>query len=482
MLLALLMTASACGQTPSDTENSSDPVNANTPEVEETETELKDAVPENLTFGGADFTLLAAELYGAPSLVEGTTGEAYNDAIYKMELNTESRLDVKISEVLDPAMNTTAVELVAANDTTYDAFSMTDKDATTVAKQGIFYPMADIPYVALDQIYWGDGLSESLSLKGKYYFAISSFNMYSIERTAIVLMNEAVAARHQIKVPWDEVFSGKWTQDMYAAYDNIATNDVNGDGVMDEKDSYTFGTSDVRDVPEKFLYASGMKLVDIDEDGLPYCSFYGSEKFIDIMEYARNISYGPDCLFGTTCETANTAINSSEKMFIYDRELFSISEFRNLNNADLYRNMESDFSILPMPKYDEAQDRYYSRTCNTIFSLVPVTATDLDKAGAVLEAMSFEGYKTVLPAYKETAMKNKVARNQESADAIQIIYDTRVLDLAKLYLPAHFDTKIFTPLKAGNSIVTMFEEQRNVIETSINDLVAALTEPKKAAE
>ena len=97
------------------------------------------------------------------------------------------------------------------------------------------------------------------------------------------------------------------------------------------------------------------------------------------------------------------------------------------------------------------------------------------------EAMSFEGYKTVLPAYKETAMKNKVARNQESADAIQIIYDTRVLDLAKLYLPAHFDNKIYIPLKEGNSIVTMFEEQRNVIETSITDLVAALTEPQEAA-
>ena len=56
---------------------------------------------------------------------------------------------------------------------------------------------------------------------------------------------------------------------MLASYGNIATEDLNGDGVMDLSDSFTYGSVDYRDTPEKFIFASGMNMVDVGEDDLP---------------------------------------------------------------------------------------------------------------------------------------------------------------------------------------------------------------------
>lgn len=39
-------------------------------------------------------------------------------------------------------------------------------------------------------------------------------------------------------------------------------------------------------------------------------------------------------------------------------------------------------------------------------------------------------------------MKSKAAHNLGAGDAIRIIYDTRMMDLAGLYLPSLFNTKM----------------------------------------
>ena len=437
----------------------------------ETEPELMDAVPE-LDFGGEDFTFLAADMYGAQSLVEGLTGEVYNDATYNVEVYAEERLNVNISEVLSPtgSMNATVVKLATSNDTTYDTISMTDRESVSVAMQGVFHPMAEIPYVDLKQRYWGDGLTEDLSIGGKEYFAISSFNLYTIERTAFVLFNHAVADKYNIEVPMEAAFNGTWTKDMFESYGSIATVDLNGDGIMDASDSYTYGCTDARDIAQKFLYAAGLKWVDIGDDGLPYASFYGNETVVDVVDWTTKIFYGDDSVPRYAYSSEFDNINALYELFVTDRELECVAEFRNM---PLFREMPSDFSILPMPKYSDTQQRYYSYCNNGIFSMVPITALNLDKAGAVQEVMCCEGYKKMLPAYIEATMKNKIARNQESGDMIEVIYDTRTYDLGKLYLNTFFGG-VGDSQKAGKSVVPTLAAQQSRIDSALEKTIASL--------
>lgn len=58
------------------------------------------------------------------------------------------------------------------------------------------------------------------------------------------------------------------------------------------------------------------------------------------------------------------------------------------SELDSLREMENDFAVIPMPKYDETQENYISHTYDSMFSMVPVTVDDTSMAGAVLEALS----------------------------------------------------------------------------------------------
>ena len=79
------------------------------------------------------------------------------------------------------------------------------------------------------------------------------------------------------------------------------------------------------------------------------------------------------------------------------------------------RDMKSDYGIIPYPKYDENQDGYYTFQHDQIgLFTIPVTSTKKDMAGAVLEAMSSESSKTVVPSYYEVALKSKYSRDSES--------------------------------------------------------------------
>lgn len=92
--------------------------------------------------------------------------------------------------------------------------------------------------------------------------------------------------------------------------------------------------------------------------------------------------------------------------------------------------MNDDIGILPMPKYDEAQENYKSAAWGGAVWTLSRTfdMADAEKLGSALEAMSFYGYRDVIPVYKEVALKTKTTRDNESADMLDIIFGTIYFD------------------------------------------------------
>lgn len=86
-----------------------------------------------------------------------------------------------------------------------------------------------------------------------------------------------------------------------------------------------------------------------------------------------------------------------------------------------YREMTDDFGILPVPKLDEAAE-YRSAICGSESTFgVPVNSSKTDYIGAIMEAMAYESFRTVTPAYYESALKIKYTRDEQSARVIDII-------------------------------------------------------------
>ena len=116
-------------------------------------------------------------------------------------------------------------------------------------------------------------------------------------------------------------------------------------------------------------------------------------------------------------------------MFKNDQALFFIEL---MYGVPEFREMESDFGLLPLPKATEAQNQYstYLHPGNATSMAVPVINTELDKAGMILEDMAFYSGEYVRPAFYDIMLKSKFARDNDSARMLDIILHEFTIDLA----------------------------------------------------
>ncbi|MBR4896603.1 MAG: hypothetical protein IKZ41_09250, partial [Clostridia bacterium] len=93
--------------------------------------------------------------------------------------------------------------------------------------------------------------------------------------------------------------------------------------------------------------------------------------------------------------------------------------------------MEDTYGILPLPKFNELQEGYYTNCWDqfTVFA-VPLTipTDDLDFVGTLYEVLSAESYKTVFPAYYDVALKSRYSAEPATAQVVDLIMAGRKLD------------------------------------------------------
>lgn len=460
IILASFLLSVSCSETPvneSESESSANTTDAATESAVETEaidSDAADDLPDGLTFGGAEFNMLSADGHNGKSLVEGLTGEALNDARYNMEIAVEDRLDVEITETPSDFwdMPVTVNSLVMSGDTTYSCVTMMDRFALQCAQKSLFFPMEEVEYVDLTKKYWGGGLSDTLTVGGKSYFGVSSFNLQSFMKTGCIFINKKLAGDVNVEIPYDDVFGGTWTLEKLQSLEGIATNDLNGDNVMDSEDRYTFGSADRWSVPAIMWLGAGESIIKKEADDIPYIAVHNNETFLNLFEEIKTLLFtGEDQM---TSGIKSDEYRSTDKIFIAGRELIHIGFFDSIVS---YREMEDDFTVLPIPKYDETQDNYYSRTYDSMFTMVPTTVSDTSMAGAVLEAMSCHGYNNVIPEYIETSLQEKYTRDPQSAESIQLCFDSRTVDYAEIIMFEQFgDASIHDIITSSSMTMTTY--------------------------
>ena len=103
--------------------------------------------------------------------------------------------------------------------------------------------------------------------------------------------------------------------------------------------------------------------------------------------------------------------------------------------------MTSDYGIMPNPKLDETQESYWHKVdvYNTLLS-VPVTNTDIEKTGALLEYMAYISHDTLLPAFYDTTLMLKKVRDEKSIEIANVIKSSIRYDIGDILMGATFGT------------------------------------------
>ncbi len=87
-----------------------------------------------------------------------------------------------------------------------------------------------------------------------------------------------------------------------------------------------------------------------------------------------------------------------------------------------FSNMEDDYGIVPEPMFNEEQGEYFSYTGYTIpMVTIPATDPNPERTGNIIEALCAASADVVIPKMYEIVTKIQNARDEESAEMVDII-------------------------------------------------------------
>ena len=459
----------------SDTELGDNPDNA-----EPTTEKILPNVPDDRDYDGYEFKILANNTdynpywYSKDIDVDEETGELINDAVYERNRAIEEKYNIIITGIFSGSQFNDANKSIKSGDNTYDMFTVPLQGATAqLAQAGMLLDLKEVPYIDLEKPWWDQRANQQLSIGNKLMFTISDLLIIDKDALFIILFNKDVIKDYGLEDPYQLVKEGKWTIDKMWDMAKINTRDINGDGVMDDTDSYALLTAG--HTIHGNVVSSGQMVIGKDNDDLPALNIThpmiqaSFEKWINIINDRANtwVAQDWDSKYADIWMYQLEVLNEKRGMFLY----------AGMDRVTTLRNFDCNFGILPNPKFDESQTDYYNHVhawCTTSIS-IPITS-DPERTGIILEALTAESYYTLRPAYYDVSLKTKFMRDDESGEMLDLIFNSRCYDLGHVYnWGGVFDMFSNMPLQKKTDFVSEYEKILPKIESGMQKAIDNFT-------
>ena len=438
ILMSLILSAS-CGSTPTDGAVTSEEQLTESTETEgTTEARIEPDLPDT-KWEGYQFRVLTkgdTNVHWKSKDIAATeeNGDVINDAVYKRNMKIYDRFGVEMVDIPSPngTWDLTAPlrkSVMAASDD-YDMVASGFNDAVkNLSTEGMLMELHNVPYMDLSKPWYDQNANEQLSIEGKLFATAGDMILMDNEATLCVLFNKKLAEDYALEGFYEMVKNGKWTIDKMTEFSKLTAKDLDGDGTMGEKDQW--GNIGEPLNTYALMVACDAIAVKKNKDDVPVFDVQ-NEHFYDAFTKAVNLNRDDKVtMFCDNFKAADVWADIIDPAFTEGRVLFNTA---GLVRVTVFRAMETNFGILPLPKYDESQKEYNSMVsigcANSI--AIPTTA-DAERCGAVIEALSAESYYTLTPAYYDIVLKTKNARDDASSEMLDIIFANRIFDIAYMY-------------------------------------------------
>ena len=488
--IASALVVCAPNEVPSGSENTqsdkAENQNAETTAAEKILPELPDA-----NYNGDTFTFLDSEYdangyWGSYDIYAAEeTGDPINDAVFRRNRTVEEKLNINISEFRTTDIAGLAVKNITAGDAVYDCAMPRMGSAASMASKGYLLSFDKLPYINLEKPWWAESVNSMLTIGKRIFFIIGDLSVMDKDSIFIFMFNKKVASNagggHQyggteasdsgIENLYGLVKDNKWTLDKFHSIIKMVSMDLNGDGELGFNDLIGLVSSDF--AINVLYYNTGETVTRKDAEDYPYFTM-NNERGVTAAEKAFGIITDKSAaILADALEKsgiANPWTDGINKMFQEDRALFLLAQITFIHRT---RTMESDFGILPSPKLNEAQEQYYT-SLNAVVSnciTVPVTVTDKEKTSAVIEALTAESRYTLIPAYYDITITNKIMRDEESGEMLDIILSTRVCDLGFVFNWGGLGNLPLSLYPKGGSFASEYEKRETKAVTEMEKTI-----------
>ncbi len=465
LLLAVMMLATcfvACGDKEEGGDNSGTTSNSNSADTDETtevSTKYQEMLSAPIDMGGEDFYILQ-RWFGYGKATIDFQGEVIWAESEDGKMSNINLAKQRVLEDVQKAYNCTITgEIVQTNSVgeirtmiTEDIISRTKLYDVCFEAPRYFYGIVeegnliDLNTLGIDfsKPWWDNGLKD-LSICNELYYALGDINTYDNDGTFVCFFNKDLLSEkygeEEVEKIYELAANGEWTFDKLKSYVEGFGED-NGDGVRDEFDTYGLMT-ETSNIYQT-LIASGHKIIEKNAQDEPEFALQDERVYRVITDTVELYQKSNDVLvanldvyeskYGDGSDLyEKTVING----FKEGRGLFYIC---GLIHLPYLAEMDDDFGILPIPKFEDTQEDYHSTMSPDTSSTLFVTDNGRDFSGndgkylgIILDALGAYSKDYLTPEYYDKQLKRKNAPDPDSADMLDIIFENRTFDLGVIY-------------------------------------------------
>ena len=408
------------------------------------------------------------EMRQAPENEEN--GEPINDALYKRDRLIEEKYNITIAyTILNDVgdMTNKAQKSVMSGDNAFDIVIGDFQNVTrTLAQTGSIYDFNAVSNVDLSKPWWSKYAIRDMTIGGKFYFPTGDITPRFILCPYLLMFNKQLFQDHGLVYPYEKVLEGKWTLDALNEIIKDKGRDLDGNGKYDMNDFYGLITEGMTAF---CLYRGcGENMIAIN-NGNPYIAI-GSEKSYFVIDRITS-------LFSTNDSYVDPQYRSYEEGPPF-REGRTLVLGQTTGNLSLFRDMDYDFGILPMPKLDENQESYYSY-CNpwgAVAVAVPKTNENIERTGMLIEAFAAIGRYTSTPAQYDVTLKTKFTRDEYSEKMLDIICENASYDFGPIYDWGGNYNKFLDCIYKNNPFISELEATKDKMQGNIEKTIAIFNE------
>lgn len=429
LLVAMLVSMASCGNSVGTTLDTTSETSAETESV--VETQLSDLLPD-ADYGGTTFNLLIPAEHDY-DFAQEQNGERVNDAAFLRDQKVDELYNVKVNYIPEPgawadrdSFNNRIKNSVMAQDGAFDVIDGMIAVANLTVSDGLYMNLMDLEGIHFDDPWWAANMDKQLSIGGKLYGICGSALLSMYKSAYILFYNQSLIDLYSLEDPIQHVLNGTWTLDTLLAMTENITTDVNVDGKYTADDLYGY----IGDNVTQRGYQTSLELPVISKSDDGSLVFVGlTERFVDAVDMYN--TYVHDRKLAWVNGGNNELRYERIKMFTSDQALFAGETIKQIED---FRDMESDFGIIPLPKYDENQENYHTQIgTGSGMYFIPKTARDPKMTVDVLNALNCISMEIVVPEYYEASLKDKFLRKESNRAVLDIIGSSLVMDVTFAY-------------------------------------------------
>lgn len=384
---------------------------------------LLDDIPESVKFPGKEIAILYwSDVENPEFFAEDANGDIVENAIYSRNAAVENRLGITFRFDGTPGNNSNNdnyVKRVAASydgGDAYDIYSAYSMTTASVAYAGYCENLLKYDAIDFSKPWWPDSLITEATINNKLYFCSGDISTNLLYMMYAVYFNKGMIKSYGLDDPYDCVDNDTWTYETMfrmantVAGSHSASNDVYGFVV----------SSNVHLDP--FFYGAGLRTTERDADGNPMISpSFGGDLATTVVGEVWKFLHQD----GNSLSDGKTLFPEGQALFAMDRARFA---------SEQMSNSETDFGVVPVPKYSVDQATY--STCMGFpYSLYAISVGSEQKEAAayVLECMASESFRKITPALFELSMKERYVLDSKSSRMFDIIRASVSFDLGRIF-------------------------------------------------